>query len=307
MNHANDGYEQLITNFVTWAEQEANIRAAIVVGSRARTNRPADQWADLDLIVIAQNAQPLAADERWIAQIGEPVFTFVEMTPSGDPERRVLFGGGPCGLDVDFSIIPLDKMKGLPTAAHLGPELAAELFNVFGRGMRVLLDKDQLTKPLQALLAPMQSPATPAPSPAAYAAVVSDFWYHALWTAKHLRRGELWWAKAGCDLRLKQLLLTMLEWQARFAADAKRDTWFRGRFLETWADPRALDELSQAFAHYDEADLWRALLATMQLFRWLALETAHCLGYTYPTQSDGYVTQLVEQLSQPVNDLGWRL
>lgn len=300
MIHRNTSYEQLLTNFTTWATQEHNIRAALVIGSRARTVQPADQWADLDLIVIVQNAQPLIDNVDWLTQVGEPVLTFVEMTPSGDPERRVLFQGGDYGLDVDFSFLPLAKVNGVLQAPHLGPELAGELFNVFGRGMRVLLDKDELTSRLRALLAPIASPTPPAPSTTAYAATVSDFWYHALWTAKHLRRGELWWAKAGCDMRLKHLLLTMLEWHARFATVTKQDVWFRGRFLEMWADPRAVDELRQVFAHYDEADLWRALLATMHLFHWLATETAQGLSYSYPTQGEAYVTQLVEQLSKQV-------
>jgi aminoglycoside 6-adenylyltransferase len=162
--------------------------------------------------------------------------------------------------------------------------------------MRVLLDKDDLTTRLRTLLALLQSPTAQLPSSAAYNAAVSDFWYHALWSAKHLRRGELWWAKAGCDMRLKHLLLTLLEWHARCAPGAQTDTWFRGRFLETWADPRALDELRQAFAHYDQADIGRALLATMHLFRWLAMETAQRLGYPYPAQGDVYVTRLVVQL-----------
>ena len=176
--------------------------------------------------------------------------------------------------------------------------MAAELFNVFGRGMRFVLDKDQLAHPVQALIASLQRPATAPPSAAAFAATVSDFWYHALWTAKHLRRGEIWWAKAGCDMRLKHLLLTMLEWHACLAAEGERDTWFRGRFLETWVDPRAREELTATFAHYDEADIWRALAGTMRLFRWLARATADCLDYPYPAAGDAYVTSLVTALAK---------
>ena len=58
----------------------------------------------------------------------------------------------------------------------------------------------------------------------------------------------------------------MIEWHARAGG---HDTWFHGRFLEKWADPRAVKEMRDAFAHYDEADIWRALLASMDLFRWL--------------------------------------
>lgn len=41
-----ESYEQLIQRFVRWAETEENVRAAVIIGSRSRTDHPADEWAD---------------------------------------------------------------------------------------------------------------------------------------------------------------------------------------------------------------------------------------------------------------------
>ena len=65
--------------------------------------------------------------------------------------------------------------------------------------------------------------------------------------------------------------------------------------MEEWADPRAVDSLSVIFAHYDQDDVWRALTATMELFRWLAVETAELLGITYPFFGDDRATELVQK------------
>ena len=70
----------------------------------------------------------------------------------------------------------------------------------------------------------------------------------------------------------------------------------RGRFLEEWADPRAVKELPNIFAHYDRQDINHALLATMDLFRWLAVETAQRWGYLYPESGAQSATALVKQL-----------
>lgn len=67
----------------------------------------------------------------------------------------------------------------------------------------------------------------------------------------------------------------------------------RGRFLDQWADPRAVAALREAFAHYELEDVGRALLATMGLFRWLAQETGERLGYGYPSEADERITALV--------------
>ena len=52
MSGIHELYEQLVKQFVEWAETRVDIRAAIIVGSRARVVEPADEWADLDIIVV---------------------------------------------------------------------------------------------------------------------------------------------------------------------------------------------------------------------------------------------------------------
>jgi aminoglycoside 6-adenylyltransferase len=63
------------------------------------------------------------------------------------------------------------------------------------------------------------------------------------------------------------------------------------RFLEEWADPRAVEELRRAYAYYDAAGVRRALDATMALFRRLAMETAERLGLAYPAEVEARATE----------------
>jgi aminoglycoside 6-adenylyltransferase len=74
------------------------------------------------------------------------------------------------------------------------------------------------------------------------------------------------------------------------------------QFLEEWADPRAVAQLSTVFAHYDRQDIARALWATMELFRWLAVETAERWQYVYPASSDQAVSDVVRQLLAGMNE-----
>jgi aminoglycoside 6-adenylyltransferase len=57
-----------------------------------------------------------------------------------------------------------------------------------------------------------------------------------------------------------------------------------GRFLEEWAPPDVIEGLRGAFPRYDSAEIWRARLEALDLFRWLAQETGARLGYSYPTR-----------------------
>jgi aminoglycoside 6-adenylyltransferase len=280
-------YEGLIERFTSWAEREEAVRAAVIIGSRARTDHPADEWSDLDVIILADNPDLYWQTTVWLHHLGTPWLTFLEPTPDGRGfERRVLFAPG---LDVDFVPSPAAAFRQM-----LITGIPSDVADMIRRGIRFLVDKDNLAALLPA--PPIESlPAQP-PSEQEFLNLVHNFWYHTLWTAKHLRRGELWWAKAGCDMHLKGLLQQMLEWHTRATQGPNVDTWLRGRFLEEWADPRALVELAAAFAHYDAEDVWQALLATMALFSWLEGETAVAWHFIYPTDGARHTAELVQKL-----------
>ena len=280
-------YDQIIKQFFAWAKSQSNIRCAAIIGSRVRADRPAGEWADLDIIIFADNPQAYIEPGSWVQKFGTVVMTFVEPTADGRAqERRVMYEGG---LDVDFAFFPLEMISRI-----LNNEVSEEIYNALGRGVKILFDKDGMIE--EYLKHDLKKPYYKPPTPEEFLNYVNDFWFHAVWTAKHLRRGELFWAIGACDGHLKGLLRRMLEWHARVTKNRKRDIWLRGRFLEEWADTRAVKELGEAFARYDESEIWRALINTMELFRWVAKETATGLGYSYPLDADRYATALVLQL-----------
>ena len=288
MDKTTQGYTQLIGRFVKWAQTQQDIRAAIIVGSRARIhNQPADEWSDLDIALFVTDPKLYVSLSGWIEEIGNPWLTFVEPTAAGQSlERRVLFEDG---LDVDFALLPVDLIHQMA-----GTEVPADVAGILQRGMKVLLDKDGLLERLQV---PTHEPQLPKPpTQAEFLELVSDFWYHAVWTAKKLRRGELWTAKGCSDNYMKWRLLRMVEWHAHTTNGWNYDTWHGGRFLEQWASPRVVEGLQDAFAYYDEDDLWRGLFATMDLFRWLAIETAKRLDFSYATSADEHTTEFVQSL-----------
>jgi aminoglycoside 6-adenylyltransferase len=223
--------------------------------------------------------------------IAPAILTFNERTGDGKSwERRTLYEGG---LDVDVALNPVERLQGM-----LQQELPPDITDVIRRGVRILVDKDGLLAQLQGRPLP-EITLFRKPAEAEFVNAVSDFWYHTLWSAKHLRRGELWWAKGGVDGYLKWLVQQMLEWHAHAQKGEKYDTWLRGRFLEEWADPRAVQALPYTYAHYDADDIAHALIATMALYRWLEDETALAWGYAVPKEGEDETAKLARALLSP--------
>lgn len=265
-------YDRLLSKIIHWAQDKDDIRSAMVIGSRAHSDHLADEFSDLDLSFFVTQPQIYLENSDWINLIGNPWLTFVE--PTSDCrhwERRCLFEGG---LDVDFAFVPVSLVSEM-----VEDGLSPEIGGVFLRGYKILFDKDHLLEKVDfvtgnhILRAPVEEKT--------FLELVNDFWYHAVWTAKHLRRGEIWRPKECCDSYLKSLLRRMLEWHTQAASDPQKDAWVCGRFLEEWADPRVLQALKTVFASYDLEDVWRALLETMDLFERISLETKQLRKFTY--------------------------
>ena len=260
--NVNTRMDLIETAIADWGRSRDDVRAVLVVGSRARTEAPADRWSDLDAVLFVDEPERLAEDASWVSEFGSPVLTFLEPTAIGERvERRVLYEGGE---DVDFPLVEASTWR----------ELSSEARGVLSRGYRLLHDELGLEAELAKLTAPA---AAPPPTQADFDQLAADFWYHALWTARKLRRGEVFTALDCLDGYLKARLVTLLEWHAR-ALDPEVDTWHGGRFLERWADPGALAALENAYAHYDLRDVARALWATIDLWQGLEEEVARRLG-----------------------------
>ncbi|MHB9059062.1 MAG: aminoglycoside 6-adenylyltransferase [Bacillota bacterium] len=190
--------------------------ALLMLGSLTRTDHPADEWSDLTLILLVEDPRPYVASADWLARSADFWVSFTEAAGGGAPatERRVLFRGD---LDVDMLILPEQAIE---FALASGGAEAALFRDIVKRGYRVLVDKRRLMAMVRELLkerpgAAQASPELRHPTEAEFLQVVSDFLYHGIWTAKHLRRGELLAAKGCCDSHLKDLLRRMVEWHAQ--------------------------------------------------------------------------------------------
>lgn len=279
-------YDDITQRLVQWGEMQPDLRAVIVIGSRARTHVPADRWSDLDLLLVTNATQRYLDASDWLDELGPYWLTFLESTPTGGlKERRVLFEGA---LDVDLIPVPVERFRQM-LQEGFPPEVAGPL----ALGARFVLDKDGLATQLRTPDAP---PATEfPPREEQFLNLVNDFWYHAVWTTKKLLRGELWTALGGHDYMRNSALLPMLAWHAKVRHGQDYETWYAGRFVESWADTRAVQTLSKVFAHYDQHDIQRALLETMRLFAWLAATTAQHLGFSYPSEAERNVVNWVRR------------
>jgi aminoglycoside 6-adenylyltransferase len=257
-----------------WSRAQADVHAVVLVGSQARIDAPADALSDVDLALFVDDPVRYLRDSAWVRSFGEPLLTFLEPTAVGGfEERRVLFRDG---LEVDFSILPAAVATAPP------PEAQA----VLARGFSILYDGIGLPPLETAAITPR-----PRPSQERLDQLSNDFWYHVLWGAKKLRRGELLLAKQVCDCYLTERIVELVRWRAR-----DEDTWHGYRFFERWAGEQTLDALRPTFAQYDAADIGRGLRAKGEVFGELEHDVAQRFRLVEPVDRSEILRRMDELL-----------
>ena len=71
---------QFVEQVRAWAEARADVGAAVLVGSAARSGTPADEWSDVDIALFVDDPMPYLRDSGWLSALGAPLLTFVEET-----------------------------------------------------------------------------------------------------------------------------------------------------------------------------------------------------------------------------------
>jgi aminoglycoside 6-adenylyltransferase len=313
--------DSFLTRVTRWAESQSDIRGVILMGSLSQGCD--DELSDVDLMLVARRPGSYQSSTEWLQAWGEPKLMSVVRAPASTQVVQQAVFAGPLVVDVAFvsnmqtiGVSLLSRiLEHVPKAANrLSRRLRADAhawMSIVARGTDILVDKGGAASRIQGrplFMNPNRFTGTTSPfgrtsgtegvagrpSRAQFLEVVSSFWALSLLTSKHICRRELWMAHEMSGAQMRAALLKMLEWHARSASGWAIETWYEGRRMTEWAEPRALEALGQTFGHFDAPDTWRALDASMELFRWLARETSDRLGYPYPVEAEEHVRGWVQ-------------
>jgi predicted nucleotidyltransferase len=92
MSNAQTAMQEIEERFVAWATSCPAIRAACVIGSRARVDHPADAWSDLDIVIITSEPERYLTATDWLAHMGVPWLSRLSCAPDRAPPRFPVCG-----------------------------------------------------------------------------------------------------------------------------------------------------------------------------------------------------------------------
>ncbi|WP_211746199.1 aminoglycoside 6-adenylyltransferase [Paenibacillus sp. Marseille-Q4541] len=263
-------YDVIEDRIYNWGCKNDEVLAIYIVGSRARENKPFDEYSDLDVVVFSTNPDYYLQDSKWLPEIGTVWIDFTFQTVHGDPEKLVLFEQG---AQVDFLFQHISCLEHSMNSGQIPLG--------FQRGVKILLDKTENGQRLvpQTKVAPENMPITAEN----YLQTNKMYCFACLYVGKQILRDEFWVANQR-DKDCKQMLLQMIEWHAKALNGETHDTWHAGRFIREWAEKSAIEELKDSFIGFDQESNWKALISSIELFSRLSYQVASTYHYAFPAE-----------------------
>ncbi len=288
-------YELVEQRIAGWAGGREDVQAVIVVGSRARIDHPADRWSDLDLIVFVSGVDPYRQSGDWqpALQAAFPLPVWLsafDTTGRGDPEWEFVLEGG-VKVDLVFTLNRSPRGKEA-TLAEMVESFPYRY--VLEDGMRALVEKTS-GPPVQLGPPPVQV----LPSAAEYKALIDNTLLNVVRAVKLSKRGELWRAVQVINTALQGQVLKLLVWHAAARSFPGGVPYYRGRFLEEWADPRMLAQAADTLAGYSNESVRRAVEGVFRFITAVTAEIYQAAGLAYPQGTiehlRNWATDLVSQ------------
>lgn len=249
-------YTDVINRLKFLSESDEHIRCCFLFGSRAQKISHADEWSDLDVVVICKKPAQYIENKEWLKNFGKTIFAFKEAVSLGiGMQIRVLFDDF---NDVDFAFYSISQFKAILKDTRF-------YHGLIGRGIEILVDKDDSLALLKGATF-MRKYYTPEINQNNLQNNIEDFLYHAVSAIKKLHKGEVLTAKETLDFSMKNIIVLFIRWEA-ISRNSDIDTWHRNRHFEKWADEKFVKQFGNLYSIYNKHNIYEKVIVNILFFK----------------------------------------
>lgn len=269
---------QHLQDIMQIAENNDNIRALILYGSRVDPDVIPDQFQDYDLYCIVKNVPSFN-----ISIFGSPILSFVpsENYPLLFPDKYshlMLFGND---SRIDLTVCTLETFLSDWDKGQL---------------MRCILDKDGTIPALNETdksaywITPMDKKS--------FEATCSEFFWEVQNMVKGLKRAELSYSMFIRDISLRDMLNRLIDQYIGINNEFRVSVGTLGKYRRKYLSAMEYDLYEKTYLSNTAEDRWNSLGYMMDLFSYLGKKIASNRGYVYPDNSEAIVRAYIHRIYQ---------
>lgn len=277
--------DEKLQAIINWAQENEDIRAALLTSSLVNPLARVDDFSDLDIELVFTDINLYVSNNQWLSLFGTPISSVEEDETYFDGKHAMKMVLYDDHVKVDFKLYK--------RSTFLEDIQADELHEDWDVGYKVLLDKDSLTRELKPPT--RQSVIIKKPTEKKYNQVMNDFWWDTTYVAKCLARDEIFYAKFMSESILRiDYLVQILEWHIASEHNWNITTNKYGRYFKRYLSADQWQQVERTFSGSRLEDNWNALFAFADVVHYYGTRLAEKLGYTYPLAHELNVRKYLE-------------
>lgn len=282
--------EEKLEQIIQWAENNPDIRAALLTSSLVNPYAPVDHFSDLDVELVFNNRTSYEINNEWLNLFGEPISTVEENDSVFEGKHAMKMVLYKDHVKVDFKLYQTSEFS-----KEIQQEILPEDWDL---GYKVLVDKDGLTKNLKSPT--YQSIMIHQPTEKKFRQLLNDFWWDTSYVAKCLKRGDIFYAKFMSENILRtDYLVPLIEWY--IASDYNWNnitTNKHGRLFKKYLSDNLWNRVEATFSGSNIEENWTALFAFADLVHELGTHLAKKLNFTYPEQHEQNIRKYLIEVKE---------
>jgi aminoglycoside 6-adenylyltransferase len=253
------------------AEQNEQIRAVYMNGSRANPAVPEDFFQDYDIVYVVSETRSFYEDETWIDCFGERLY--MQM-----PGKMDVLTGGKCNFSDIYCWLILFK-DGNRLDLHVESVPFARNKILRDKLCVILLDKDNILPSIPATTDIDYHVKKPSESDFMFAC--NEFWWCLNNVAKGLWRREITYVMDMLNYHIRPQLLKLLTWKIGFDTDFFCSVGKSGKYLCNYLTEEIWSQLLNTYSDAVIGNIWKSVFIMCDLFDKIAVELAGKSGYCY--------------------------
>lgn len=247
------------------ANNDENIRAAYMEGSRTNPNAPKDIFQDYDIEYVVTSTKPFREDKQWINRFGEILYMHY-------PEDNVFY---PSDVENCYAWQIQFADGNRMDLSVCTRKYAMENLELY----KILVDKDGIM--------PIPGETTDKrywvkePTEIEFQCTCSNFWWCLNNVAKGLWRDELPYALDMIDCVLRPHLKRLLEWKIGLENDFSVNVGKSAKYMKNYLSAIEYEQFLATYSVAETESIWNSVFEMCDLFQNTAVELSKRMKFVY--------------------------
>jgi aminoglycoside 6-adenylyltransferase len=287
-------------------ENNDDIKAIVSLGSYSQGAM--DEFSDIDLYVLTKDVGKYLDKTKndWVKPFGKILSRIAFFDKKlGVGKNKIILSDG---LMFDLTIVDISKLKFfrlffflkrknllklLPNFLRIGlMESTLHFYNTIQRGYQIHHDTINLKELLIDTIDTLQKVKQHQISEEKFLQVNQGFWQCCYDASIKLIRKDFFFKFIVFDQAIRKNLITMIEWRVKSEKD--EDVYYDGRKIDKWAGKTIVKELYKTLNYYNEVEMQKSLLKTIELYTNESHYLASKYGYPLNKEFEYFVTNFIK-------------